>query len=362
MTRRTPEFSPLEGRELEAYLGEVRGLVLDEIDRIIPSGTRYEEQLYRPMRAYPFRHAKGMRPALAVAVSRALGGRIEAILPSAAVLELYHNAFLVHDDVEDGSWSRRGLPTLHTEIGTPAAINVGDAMLALCLRPLLDNTKLVGLGPALHVLASIADMARETAEGQALELSWIRHADYDLRDADYIRMVHQKTTWYTFLTPIRIGCVLGGASPELECKLRRWGTLIGAAFQIQDDVLNLEAEEQEYGKEIDGDLWEGKHTLILVHALRLASVTERAHALKVLAKPRPPTPAEATEATKSLDEIQAIRALIERTKSIDYARAAARRRVEAAAATLERTLAELGASVHRDFLAGLTTYVLGRSR
>lgn len=244
----------LAADELEAYLSEVRELVLGEIDRIIPKGTRYDEELYAPMREYPFRHAKGMRPALAVAVCRALGGRVEAILPSAAVLELYHNAFLVHDDVEDGSWSRRGAPTLHTQIGAPAAINVGDAMLALCLKPLLENTKLVGLGPALRVLASIADMARETAEGQALELSWIRHGTYDLRDADYLRMVHQKTTWYTFLTAIRIGCVLADAPPHLERRLRRWGTLIGAAFQIQDDVLNLEAEEQAYGKEIDGDL------------------------------------------------------------------------------------------------------------
>ncbi len=360
--RRAPESAPLEGRDLEGYLGEVRGLVLEEIDRIIPRGTRYEEELYAPMREYPFRYAKGMRPALAVAVCRALGGRLEAILPSAAVLELYHNAFLVHDDVEDGSWSRRGQPTLHTQIGAPAAINVGDAMLALCLGPLLDNTRLVGLGPALRVLASIADMARETAEGQALELSWIRHATYDLRDADYLRMVHQKTTWYTFLTPIRIGSVLGGAPPELERRLRRWGTLLGAAFQIQDDVLNLEAEEGAYGKEIDGDLWEGKHTLILVHALRGASEAERARARSILAKPRPPRAEDATDATKRPEEVAELRALIDARGSVDYARRAARRRVEAAARTLERAFEDLGASVHRDFLAGLTTYVLGRGR
>ena len=89
---------------------------------------------------YPLREAKGLRPALCIATCRALGGSLEAVLPSAAVLELYHNAFLIHDDVEDGSERRRGMPTLHRDHGAPIAINVGDAMLGLALSPLLDNT------------------------------------------------------------------------------------------------------------------------------------------------------------------------------------------------------------------------------
>lgn len=352
----------MPGADLERYLAEVRVLVLDEIDRIIPRGTRYDADLYEPMRAYPFRDAKGLRPALAFAVCKALGGRTEAVLPSAAVLELYHNAFLVHDDVEDGSWSRRGGPTLHTTVGTSAAINVGDAMLALCLGPLLDNTRLVGLGPALHVLRAVADMARETAEGQAMELGWIRRGEFGLSDRDYLRMVHQKTTWYTFLTPIRVGALLAGASPLVEWRLRRWGTLLGAAFQIQDDVLNVLAEEHAYGKEIDGDLWEGKRTLILLHAFRSATGADRERAAAILRKPRPASVSDATPHTRNVDDVRWLRALLDRTGSLDHAREQAHRRVLAAQRTLDAVRPLVEDSVHRDFLAGLTSFVLDRSR
>jgi geranylgeranyl diphosphate synthase type II len=353
---------PLTIDELSTYMEEVRALVLEEIDRIIPKGTRYEADLYQPMRDYPFRPAKGLRPALCYAVCRAVGGRAEAVLPSAAVLELYHNAFLIHDDVEDGSWSRRDGPTLHTRLGMPSAVNIGDAMLSLCLRPLLDNTRLIGLGPALRVLRTVADMARESAEGQALELGWVRRRRFDIGDRDYLRMVYQKTTWYTFLTPIRVGGVIGGADPILDQRLRRWGILLGAAFQIQDDVLNCMADEREYGKEIGGDLWEGKHTLILGHLLRAIDSAERARVEHVLAKPRPRTPAEATPATKSQAEIDWLLDLAHRRGSVRYAQQRARVRAEAAIRAFDALAPMVEDSVHRDFLGGLTAYVHRRSR
>src|SRR5689334_17738045 len=108
--------------------------------------------LYELMLDYPQREAKGLRPALCIATCRALGGTLEAALRSAAALELYHNAFLIHDDIEDESLLRRGRPTLHQEHGVPIAINVGDAMLALSLQPLLDNMGSIGLGPSLRIL------------------------------------------------------------------------------------------------------------------------------------------------------------------------------------------------------------------
>lgn len=352
----------LRGSELTEYLAEVRAEVLEEIDRIIPRGTRYDRDLYDPMRAYPFREAKGLRPALCVAVCRALGGRKEAVLPSAAVLELYHNAFLVHDDVEDGSWMRRGGPTLHRELGMSAAINVGDGMLALCLKPLLENTHLIGLGPALHILQAVAEMSEQTVEGQALELGWIRRKEYGQTDRDYLRMVHQKTTWYTFTTPIRIGTIVGSARAEIASRLRLWGTLLGSAFQIQDDVLNLRASETEYGKEADGDLWEGKRTLILGHCLRTASPRLRARAIAILDKRRP-LPDEPTSVdTKTAAEVAEVRALIDRFGSLDYADAVAARRVGRASTLLERLRDPLGESVHFDFLMGLTKYVQERGR
>lgn len=355
-------MSTLSGGELSAYLEDVRARILDEIDRIIPQGTRYDADLYEPMRDYPFRPAKGLRPALAVGVCCGLGGELEAVLPSAAVLELYHNAFLIHDDVEDGSWSRRDRPTLHITMGTPAAINVGDAMLALCLQPLLDNTRLIGLGPALRVLRVVADMARESAEGQAMELGWIRRGEFAITDQDYLRMVHQKTTWYTFLTPISVGGLIGGASDTLMWRLRKWGTLLGAAFQIQDDVLNLIADEHQYGKEIGGDLWEGKHTLILIHLLRSVPEPVRERIQTILRKPRPRTPEAATPQTKRQEEIDWLLERIHEHGSLRYAQEIAKQRADAAHRAFDGASELMEDSVHRDFLAGLMAYVHRRSR
>ncbi len=117
--------------EIDAYLADCRQLTLQEIQDIIPRQQRYRSILYDLMLEYPLRNAKALRPALCIAACRGLGGPLEGVLRSAATLELYHNAFLIHDDVEDGSESRRDRPTLHWTHGMPIAVNVGDAMLAL---------------------------------------------------------------------------------------------------------------------------------------------------------------------------------------------------------------------------------------
>jgi geranylgeranyl diphosphate synthase type II len=204
--------SSLSDADLSEYLAECRALVIAEIERFVPPIRQAEAGFYDLMRDYPLRRAKALRPALCVASCRALGGAMEAVLPSAAALELYHNAFLIHDDVEDGSWVRREEPTLHVKHGVPIAVNVGDGMLALALAPLLENTRLLGLGKALRILRLVARMARESAEGQALELGWVRARRWDLRDMDYIRMVHKKTSYYSFVTPMLIGGVAAGAT------------------------------------------------------------------------------------------------------------------------------------------------------
>jgi len=384
---------------VETYLAESRELTLAEIRNIIPRDGRYRSILYDLMLEYPLRNAKALRPALCIATCRALGGPLEAVLRSAATLELYHNAFLIHDDVEDGSESRRDRPTLHWTHGMPIAVNVGDAMLALALQPLLDNMRLIGMGKALRILQAIARMARESAEGQALELHWIHTNEWDLTDTDYLRMVYKKTSWYTFMTPVLLGGIVAGASAEHLGALRQFAALLGIAFQIQDDILNLTAEGGEYGKEFAGDLWEGKHTLILMHAVRSASGTERERAMAILRKPRPsrskrghrvsPAPLssrllrslercgdlsaagrQAIEAalapargagTKSATDIRFLIALIDRYDSLDYARAVSRRFARRAEGILHRAT-WLASSVHGEFLHALVAFVVQRNR
>jgi geranylgeranyl diphosphate synthase type II len=394
VTRQKPQG--LEEGELVAYLDEVRALVLEEIERILPSGSRYDDVLYDHMRTYALRPSKCLRPALAVASCRALGGNLAGVLPTAAVLELYHNAFLIHDDVEDGSLSRRGDPTLHLEQGIPIAINVGDAMLSICLTPLLQNMRVIGMAKALRILQAVSKMTEESAEGQALELAWVREGAWDLSDRAYVRLVHKKTSWYTFLTPLVVGGIVAGAGPEATWRLKRFGTLLGPAFQIQDDVLNLVGTPDEMGKEVAGDLYEGKHTLILAHMMRSASPQERSRADALLRLARE-TPEEGREMRLVADEVGALvraaqldaatgklllerlrartrahergageveelMALIEHHGSIDYARRVADRWATEADRALGRFAATLPPSVHLDFLRGLVRYVVDRTR
>jgi geranylgeranyl diphosphate synthase type II len=337
---------------LSRYLDECRALVREEIQALIPS-RRYRPILYELMLEYPLRAAKALRPSLCIAVCRALGGRLQDVLRSAAVLELFHNAFLIHDDIEDGSELRRGKPTLHQEYGVPIAINVGDGMLALSLQPLLDNTRLLGLGRALKVMQIIARMSRESVEGQALELEWVRRGRWDLRDGDYLRMVHKKTGWYTFVAPVVIGGIIAGVPPQRLAVLRRFATYLGVAFQIQDDVLNLDADEARYGKEIAGDLWEGKRTLLLLHALRAMPQEEREEANRILARPR---------AEKRAAEVAWLLEAIQRRGGARYARQVAGRYAGRAREMLARADGWLSPSTHRDFIGGLIDYVIQRDR
>lgn len=371
-----------------AYLESVRSDVLDEIHRIVPGEGRFRPILYDLVHDYPLRPAKGLRPALAVATCRALGGRRVSILPTAAVIELYHNAFLIHDDVEDGSWMRRDAPTLHEAWGVPIAVNVGDAMLALTLRPLLDNMALLGMSRALRILREIGDMATVTAEGQALELHWIRSGTVALSDEDYLDMVDRKTSRYSFATPMVVGAMAARADDRVQDACRTLARPLGAAFQITDDLLNLLGDPADVGKELAGDLWEGKRTLILLHALREATDAERERARDVLSRPRPrpePDPswiaalaerlgrpqeevrlahigASTPGEVKTAEDVAFLEDLIRRTGAVAHAQRVARRCATDAGHAFAALDAELVEGEDRAFLSALVAYVVERTR
>ena len=394
MTSTVPEVhaAPSASSPLDDYLALCKEACDGEIKRLYGSGDRGSNNLYDLILDYPLRGGKALRPALSIATCLGLGGHLEAILPTAATLELYHNAFLIHDDIEDESWWRRGKPTLHIDHGVPIAVNVGDAMLSLSLQPLLDNVERVGLGPALRILRAVAKMTRLTVDGQAIELEWVRSNTWRLNDDDYLKMVELKTSWYSFITPLQAGAISAGATPDQMSPLEAFGRHLGAAFQITDDLLNLRGNPQEYGKEIGGDLWEGKRTLMLLHTLRCAEPNDRARAVILMAKRRPGTEDELAltelldrliargqlsqtgrseiaarldghqrSESKSLNDIQWLYELMQRVGSLKYARDIAAEHARKASAALA-ALDWFPPSRHRDVLANLVDYVNGRTR
>jgi geranylgeranyl diphosphate synthase, type II len=307
--------------------------------------------LYELLRDYPQRKGKMLRSSLCIAMARAAGAELEDAIPSAVSAELLHNALLVHDDIEDASTQRRGTPTLHVLHGMPLAINAGDAMGLLSLRPLKDNIHRVGLATALRIFEETERMAWESAEGQALELGWRRDNRTDLDGEDYLRMVLQKTCWLATIYPMRVGCLIGAHGRMPLDPLIRLGFFFGAAFQIQDDLLNLDAGPA-YGKEINGDLFEGKRTLIMIHALRHATSSEYRKLRSFLGMKR----SARTEA-----DIVWVRALLERTGAQTYARTVARALAGAALYEFDRYFFGMPECRDRSFMRSLLVWVLQRS-
>jgi geranylgeranyl diphosphate synthase type II len=301
---------------------------------------------------YPERGGRALRASLCLATARAFGAYPTDALNSAAAVELLHNAFLVHDDVEDESEERRGRPTLHQRHGIPTAINVGDALAILSLRPLIDNAGTLGGRLALRILEETERMAHESVEGQALELAWREHNVVELREADYLQMVLKKTCWYSTIYPMRIGALIGTRDGVELDRYLRFGFFVGAAFQIQDDLLNLVGNEVRYGKERNGDIWEGKRTLILIHLLQSASEGERARLAQVLGVPR---------AERTLEDVRWIRERMESYGSIEHARQIAHGLAGAALHEFSIAYAGLPDSPDKRFVEALPTWVLERS-
>lgn len=278
---------------VDRVLARAKACVREELERLFERNrvTGYGP-LYELLADYPFREGKGLRPAILLASAVAAGGRVHEAQTSAAALELYHNAFLIHDDVEDASDYRRGRVTMLRSHGAAIAVNVGDATNVLAMQLLLENTSRIGVHRSLRVLQEIERMARESVEGQAIELGWIADRKFDLSDQDYVRMAHKKTCWYTVIAPLRIGVLcghppgIGYPTNEDLVPLVELGHLAGIAFQISDDLLNLEADESVYGKEQAGDLWEGKRTLMLLHFLGAAPGAVKDRAMQILSTPR----------------------------------------------------------------------------
>ena len=300
---------------------------------------------------YPRRGGKAIRPALCLATAVAFGGELDEALPSAVALELLHNAFLVHDDIQDASRLRRGLPTLHAQYGVALALNAGDALALLAGDALRDNRRLLGSRLAARIGDEFDLMARRTIEGQARELGWRRDVVLDLEPDDYLDLIMHKTCWYTTIHPLRVGALIGTLGRADPDALVWFGFYLGAAFQIQDDILNLVGDEAKYGKESCGDLYEGKRTLMVIHLLREVRGDDRRAVRRFLAMDRD---------QRGQDDVAAVLALMHRYGSIEFAREYGLGIANAAGEAFETAFADLPDSPERRFVRELIAWMLER--
>jgi geranylgeranyl diphosphate synthase type II len=307
--------------------------------------------LYDLVRMYPSRTGKGLRAALCLATCRALGGDLEKALNSAVAVELTHNAFLILDDVQDGSELRRGAPTLSAEYGLAVAVNVGNATNLLALQRLMANRWTIGPSLAWAVLQESALMMRHSLEGQAIEVGWICENACDLDDEDYYQMCLKKSSWYTCIYPCRIGALIAEGQREGSTRFDRYGCYLGAAFQIQDDLLNLTGRFSRYGKEISGDLWEGKRTLLLIEYMRCCPPAERERMEAFLAK---------TRWDRTEKEVRWVRNELIGSGCVNTVRARARSLAEEAHAEAVSAFKDTPESDDKQFLLDLPFYMVER--
>jgi geranylgeranyl pyrophosphate synthase len=211
------------------------------------------------------RGGKRWRPALMLMIYEALGGDPREIAPLAVIPEAIHNGTLAVDDVEDGSEFRRGKPCIHRIYGEDIAINMGNTMYYLPL--LVLNEVAIPDEKKLKILEEYVRMMIRLSLGQAMDIAWHRGIVKEVNESQYLQMTLFKTGALAGFAA-KMAAIIADAPEERARMIQRFAELIAVAFQIQDDILNLVGDEAKYGKEIGGDITEGKRTLMVIHALR----------------------------------------------------------------------------------------------
>jgi octaprenyl-diphosphate synthase len=296
-------------------------------------------QTHVPLIAEVGRHillsgGKRIRPLLFILAARMCGCRSDQLHGFSTVFEYLHAATLLHDDVIDAASVRRGASTANTIWGNQAVILVGDFLLAKALSLAVTADKL----KVLQVLSQATTMM---AEGEILQL--LHAGNLGITEAEYFEVITRKTA-ILMSAACQIGGILGGAPAAQEEALTQMGLNLGVTFQVVDDILDYTGDERQLGKEVCADLREGRITLPLIHALAQAEPGDRSR-LGVIAEDL--TPALAPE----------LRALIDKYRSLDYARAVARSYTLKA----QENLSTFPASSEKQFFQAITEELLART-
>jgi geranylgeranyl pyrophosphate synthase len=225
------------------------------------------------------RGGKRWRPALMLMIYEALGGDPREIAPLAVIPEAIHNGTLAVDDVEDGSEFRRGKPCIHRIYGEDIAINMGNTMYYLPL--LVLNEVAIPDEKKLKILEEYVRMMIRLSLGQAMDIAWHRGIVKEVNESQYLQMTLFKTGALAGFAA-KMAAIMADAPEERARMIQRFAELIAVAFQIQDDILNLVGDEAKYGKEIGGDITEGKRTLMVIHALRNLPADEAERLRRIL--------------------------------------------------------------------------------
>ena len=219
----------------------------------------HPKSLYEPLKYVLSGGGKRIRPMILIFSCEALGGTIEDSIDAAVAIEILHNFTLVHDDIMDNANTRRGRETIHKKWDTNVAILAGDELIGLAYKSLL-KTNSTNIGEIARVFTN---GIIEVCEGQSYDKEFenLQSVSVD----EYIMMITKKTS-RLLETCAAVGVYIGNGTPGQVENLKNYALNLGLAFQIQDDLLDIIADEETFGKKIGGDIVEGKKTYLLLKA------------------------------------------------------------------------------------------------
>ena len=248
--------------DIKTYLSKKKDLVDKVLEKLVPPAGAFPTSVHEAMRYSLFAGGKRVRPILAIASAEALGAKTSDLLPVAGTLELIHTYSLIHDDLPamDDDDLRRGRPTCHKAYGEAIAILAGDALLNMAFEVLSDPRRLKSI-PANRLVAITKEISTASGVfgmvgGQVVDIE-SEGKDIDFPTLEYI---HTHKTGALIRSSIRAGALYARAGKRQYAALTHYGQLVGLAFQIADDILDLTGTRKEIGKDVGSDLKKGKKT------------------------------------------------------------------------------------------------------
>jgi geranylgeranyl diphosphate synthase, type II len=248
--------------DIKTYLTKKKDLVDKALERIVPPPDAFPPSVHEAMRYSLFAGGKRVRPILAIASAEALGANTADLLPVAGTIELIHTYSLIHDDLPamDDDDLRRGRPTCHKAYGEAVAILAGDGLLNMAFEALSDPRRLKSI-PANRLIAIIKEISTASGVfgmvgGQVVDIE-SEGKDIDFPTLEYI---HTHKTGALIRASVRTGALYAKAGKREFTALTRYGELVGLAFQVADDILDIIGKQEEIGKDVGSDLKKGKKT------------------------------------------------------------------------------------------------------
>ena len=238
---------------------------------------------------------KRIRPLLVILMSKALGYQGINHHVMAAVIELIHTATLIHDDIVDESEVRRGTETPNQVWGNAASVLVGDFIYSRAFEIMVEPN-------SMEIMKVLSKATNAIAEGEVLQL--LNIGNKELNEADYLRVIEKKTACL-FQAATQIASIISNSDSSIENQMKSFGLNLGNAFQIVDDVLDYQSNEELLGKRIGDDLSEGKMTLPLIHSLSNSSKVTNKRLRDIISN-------------NNVEEIDTVLEIFQETGSIDY--------------------------------------------